>query len=95
MELHLRSALRSGEHDFLIMHLSEHPQEVTAVLGMLHRNREEGQKLLNKLVDSNLVNAADAEPLLHLVTEGLRPPRGGASVRMEHTETDSMEIKVN
>jgi hypothetical protein len=62
-----RSALRGDNVDMVIMHLVEHPQDVQAVIKMLHEGRtglvDHARSLIKDLIVKDLMNAADAEPL--------------------------------
>lgn len=70
------SALRNDGSSLVLLHLIEHPQDVQPVLKML----EEGQRevyertraVLQSLIDNNMMNAADAEPMREIVLEQLR-----------------------
>ncbi|GAA2591644.1 hypothetical protein GCM10010435_82950 [Winogradskya consettensis] len=85
-----RNALQSGGHDVLVLHLSEHPEDVQTVVKMLQAGRKEeyerAQQLLQKLLDNNLINAADAEPIREHAMEGLRPGSAAPAVilKKEH-----------
>jgi hypothetical protein len=71
-----RSALRGGGYDVLVLQLIEHPQDVQTVVSMLHQGRkdeyEQARTVIQNLIDKDLMNAADAEPMRELAIDRLR-----------------------
>jgi hypothetical protein len=105
-----RSALRGGGYDVLVLHLIEHPQDVQTVVAMLHQGRkeeyEQARTVIQNLIDKDLMNAADAEPMRELAIDRLRSAFGIAptmkftkesSTRTteERTEKTSVEVPLS
>jgi hypothetical protein len=71
-----QSALRGGGYDVLVLHLIEHPQDVQAVLRMLHEGRKDeydrARDVVKNLIENNLMNAADAESMREHAIDRLR-----------------------
>jgi hypothetical protein len=106
-----QSALRGGGYDVLVLHLIEHPQDVQTVLKMLQEGRkdeyERARAVLKTLLDKDLINAADAEPMREHAIDRLRsafditPPtvtftrESSTRTIEEKTEKASVEVPLN
>ncbi|WP_127500570.1 hypothetical protein [Actinoplanes solisilvae] len=69
-------ALHNGGHSLVLLHLIEHPHDVQPVLKMLEDGQREvydrTRAVLQSMFDNNMMNAADAEPMVEIVLEQLR-----------------------
>jgi hypothetical protein len=106
-----QSALRGGGYDVLVLHLIEHPQDVQTVVKMLHEGRkdeyERARAVLQNLLENDLINAADAEPMREHAIDRLRSAFDIATPTVtftresstrtieERTEKASVEVPLN
>jgi hypothetical protein len=103
-----RSALRGGGYGVLVLHLIEHPHDVQTVVAMLHQGRneeyEQARTVIQNLIDKDLMNAADAEPMRELAIDRLRSAFGidaptvkftrESSTRMTEEKTEKTSVEV-
>lgn len=106
-----QSALRGGGYDVLVLHLIEHPQDVQTVVKMLQEGKkdeyERARAVIQNLLDKDLINAADAEPMREHAIDRLRsafdvtPPtmtftrESSTRTIEEKTEKASVEVPLN
>lgn len=87
-----RNAVDGGSLDVLVLQLTEHPEDVTTVARILQENNDRhydrSQRILKDLLDRELMNAADAEPLrqhvIHQLNAALNQSGVRAAVEFEH-----------
>jgi hypothetical protein len=94
-----QSALTGGGYDVLVLHLIEHPQDAQTVIKMLHEGRmdeyDRARAVIQNLIDKDLMNAADAEPMREHAIDRLRSafdmPARTATVTQERTSKRTEE----
>ncbi len=106
-----QSALQGGGYDVLVLHLIEHPQDVQTVVKMLQEGRKDeydgARAVIQNLLDKDLINAAEAEPMREHAINRLRSAFDVPSPTMtftkesktrtiqEKTEKASVEVPLN
>lgn len=88
-----QSALRGGGYDVMVLHLIEHPQDVQTVVRMLQEGRKDefdrARSIIDKLLEKDLMNAADAEPMRAHVIDRIRSAFGPTPPTMTYTRESS------
>jgi hypothetical protein len=96
-----RDALKGNGYDFVVLQLIEHPGDITAVVDMMQAGKdtyyERTRAVMKDLLDREMVNPADIEPLREHAINQLRaalnlaaPPIG---VTIEHDERTTVAEK--